>query len=90
MFLRAYCLLDAKTGIYSIPFFAKSHGEAVRLTVGAARQPGTQLADFPEDFVLFWVGEWDDTLGIVQGVPHESLGNLQSLLVAASKVLKGE
>lgn len=70
MVLKMYTIRDQKAEIYNAPFFQKTHGEAersFRTTVGDSQ---TTLNKFPEDFDLYYLGEYDNNTG--QFEPNET------------------
>lgn len=83
MFLKAYCLLDQKTGIYSQPFFFVHNGLALRAATEMGYDQNTQVGRYPYDFRLVRVGEFDDSVGLLLSVAHEDLGTIGSLLASA-------
>lgn len=51
----------------------RTPAEAIRQFEQAARDPKSQFYQFPSDFVLKQVGEYDEFSGIVTPVPHSIL-----------------
>ncbi len=75
MKLEAYCTYDNKAKAYTPPFFIRSRGEAVRSFADQCNKPDNMFHDHPEDFVLYQVGVYDDTTGILEKIePFENLG----------------
>lgn len=60
MELKAFSIRDLKAGAFNAPFFATSIGEGERVFAKLARNPDTNIAQFPEDFQLFLVGTFED------------------------------
>lgn len=71
---KVYTIYDSKAGYYNRPFVCRTKGEALRLFQQAANDIQTQVGQYPEDFILFEVGTWDDLKGEVQHETHISLG----------------
>ncbi len=63
MILKTYSIRDAKAEVYNTPFFKKTHGEAERDFETAVRDSKTTLNKYPEDFDLYYIGEYDDNKG---------------------------
>lgn len=59
MLLKALSVRDTKGGYYGAPFFAPSLGEGERTFIKLVRDPQTNINQFPEDFELFHVGDYD-------------------------------
>lgn len=68
MITRAYSIYDRKALIYSAPFFAPNDQVATRTLGDAAADPNTSLGRHPGDYVLYFVGDFDDQKGILQSV----------------------
>lgn len=66
MQLKMYTVRDAKAEVYNAPFYKRSHGEAERDFAMAIRDEKNPSAKYPEDFDLFFVGEYDDQTGVVK------------------------
>jgi len=73
---KMYTVLDTKAVAFLSPWFASTHALAFRNCEKACRNPESPFRQFPADFNLFCIGEFDDELGVV--VPYslvENLGN---------------
>ena len=58
-----FAVRDSKAGFYGVPFSKRSRGEAERDFVSLRRDQQTKVAQFPEDYDLFEVGEYDELSG---------------------------
>jgi hypothetical protein len=65
---NAYSFKDQKAGTYSDPYYAINDATASRSFSQACDTPDTMLNQYPEDFSLFKVGEWDDTSASLKGI----------------------
>jgi len=65
MQLKMYSVRDAKAEVYNAPFYKRSHGEAERDFLNAIRDDKNPNSKFPEDFDLFYLGEYNDQTGLV-------------------------
>ncbi len=73
--MKMYSIYDTKAEAYMKPFFWRSHGEALRFFYDEAARDDSILSSHPEDFVLFYVGEFDENEGFFDAVePTVSLG----------------
>lgn len=61
MIMKCYSVFDVKAEAYLQPFFARSHGEAIRSFESAVADEKHEFNRHAEDFSLFYVGEWDDS-----------------------------
>jgi len=60
MMLRAYCLYDRKSLAYHLPFFCTTDGLAVRMVSDLVADVNSNPGRHPNDFVLFYIGNYDD------------------------------
>lgn len=65
MKLRMYVIHDGKAESFLTPFFQKSHGEAERSFHQLLGDEKSLIAKYPEDFDLYYLGEYDDQMGTV-------------------------
>jgi len=82
MLLKAFSILDIKTGAYSSPFFVQYAGQALRAAVDLGHDINTTVGRYPFDFRLVRLGEFDDAVGLLLRGEHEDLGTIGSLLAA--------
>lgn len=79
MIFKMFSIRDAKGEKYYTPFFKNTHGEAERDFIQTVKDPQTTLNKFPEDFDLYFLGEYDDAKGVFM-----SLDTPQHLMKAVS------
>lgn len=63
MRLMICSIFDAKVGVYSPPMLYKTKGEAIRAFTDAVNDPQLPFKRHPEDYRLFYMGDWEDTTG---------------------------
>lgn len=63
MQLKIYSIRDAKGQIFNTPFYQRTHGEAERNFRTVANDPKSTIAQYPEDYDLYYMGEFDDQSG---------------------------
>lgn len=80
MFLKAFCFLDIKTGIYSQPFFMPHRGLAIRAALNLGNDLNTDIGKHPHDFRLILVGEFDDSVGALHSIQSEDFGTVGAIL----------
>ena len=68
MKVMMYSVYDEKACAYATPFFMSTDGQAIRAFGDAVMEGKSQLAVHPEDFGLYYVGEYDDKTGQVISV----------------------
>lgn len=84
MIQKVFSVKDVKVGGYLKPFFVRSHGEAERAFMDTVNDPGTVLYKHPEDYQLYYLGEYDDEDGLFHTVSPQHIINGQDI------VAKGE
>jgi len=62
---RVYSIRDAKAEVFNQPWFAKTHGEAERNFAQLSRDSKSMVAQFPEDYDLYYIGTYDDQTGLI-------------------------
>lgn len=65
MMLKAFALLDMKTGAFATPFFMHHVGLAVRAVTDLAQDLNTTVGRHPGDFALVEIGSFDDNSGVL-------------------------
>lgn len=76
-------VFDSKAGAFLPPFIASRVEVAQRHFIEALREPSNPMSKFPEDYILFRIGQFDNELGELVNEPHVNLG-LGASLVAPS------
>lgn len=66
MMHRIFSIRDTKAEFYYTPFAQKTHGEAERSFSDLASNEKTSIGQHPEDFDLYYLGEFDDQTGKFQ------------------------
>lgn len=60
-----YSFFDKKSRTYLPPFMANSEEEAVRQATSASNYTNSLISKFPNDYALFFIGEFDEKEGII-------------------------
>jgi len=66
MILKMYSIRDAKAGIFHKPFYQVTHGEAERSFRTTCSEKQSMMWQYPEDFDLYYVGEYNDNEGTMK------------------------
>jgi len=91
MQLKAYSVYDNKALRYFPPYFASTDGEAVRNFADMANDSQTNIGRHPSDYVLYFVGSYDDSNGLFQAEqPMRHVADATSLLKLAPTPLFAE
>lgn len=81
MLLYAYSIFDNKALQYHPPFFASTHGAAVRSLSDLANDLQTNIGRHPGDYILYCVGQYDDAKGaMIPCAPLEHVVDAVSLV----------
>jgi len=72
--VSCYSIFDLKALVYSNPFYAPNNAVATRLFKQAANDPQSHIHANPEDYVLVFVGNFDEHTG--QLVAPEQISTL--------------
>lgn len=65
MKLRVFSVLDKAVSAYLQPFFAPTVGAAIRSFGDVVNDPSHQFAKHVDDYVLYDLGEFDDSTGFL-------------------------
>lgn len=68
MLLKIYSIRDTKGEIYNTPFYQRTHGEAERNFKTVASDLKSTISQFPEDYDLYYLGEYDDQTGKIKSL----------------------
>lgn len=85
MVLKMYSIFDSKLAAFSVPFYEHKDAVAIRKFTDAVNDgsnPNNQWFNHPEDFQLFFLGEFDDNTGEL--IPSKP----QAMLTAAAVKLE--
>ena len=85
MQVNIYSIYDSKAKAYLQPWFAANNLVAFRNCERSAKQPGSPFAEFPGDFTVFKLAEFNDDTGEVMPLKaHENLGTFVQFLPVVS------
>lgn len=71
-----FSVFDSKAGSFSTPFFSVNKAVALRDFGQAVNDQKSQLFLYPEDYILFELGSFDDSTGVISS--HSTPINLGS------------
>lgn len=75
MILKVFSVYDVKARAFAQPFFFSEKGEAIRAFMSAVNDKNTMFNRYPEDYMLYYVGMYDNSSAIFDSVnPIEMLG----------------
>ncbi|QCQ84811.1 nonstructural protein [Blackfly microvirus SF02] len=78
MRIQTYAVFDKAVSAFLQPFYARTRGEALRSFVQACNEEGSQFNRHAADYVMFFVGEFDDQSGMYHPQePERVIGALE-------------
>lgn len=77
---KVFTVKDTKGGMFLAPMLTRSYGEAERTFKQATANPDSLISKYPEDYDLYYLGEFDDESG------HFALKPAPEHVVNASQV----
>jgi len=83
MQLKMYSIRDSKAECFNQPWFAKTHGEAERNFAQLSRDQKSMVSQFPEDYDLYYVGDYDDNTGKM--IPLDSPKHIMKAISVATQ-----
>jgi len=78
MIYKVFTIYDSKSETYLQPQYCKTKNECLRIftDIVNSNDSQNQVAKHPEDYTLFEIGEYDDSIGSFSMLPASiSLGN---------------
>jgi len=66
--VKMFSVVDTKVGAFMNPFYAMTNGQAMRMFGDSVQDGKGPAAMHPEDYELYYVGEFDDGAGRLDGV----------------------
>jgi len=66
MKLNVYSVFDVKAAVYANPFYMPNDLVAIRGFTGAVNSPDSMLYKHPEDYMLYRLGSFNDSIGLLE------------------------
>lgn len=82
MIIKMYSVYDLKSALYSQPFGSHNDGTAIRAFTDRAKREGTAESQHPEDYGLYYVGDYDDSKGLFTSAAPKPLGQASEFLAS--------
>lgn len=83
MIVKCYAILDSKIADFHLAIFDIKNQGAMRQFSDAVNDKQTKWNKHPEDFSLWYVGEFDTQKGTMEGVVPENLVNAVAVMSLA-------
>ncbi len=71
MIKNVYAVRDVKVGAYRSPHISEADGKAARDFGAAVRDPASHFFNYPEDFELWKIAEYQDETGQYTNTEHQ-------------------
>lgn len=84
---HVFAVMDSAVGAFMDPFVAPSVNFATREFGRAVNTDGTQFNQYPEDYILFYIGQFDPMTGVLIPQDAVSLGVAITFVNPAGPVL---
>lgn len=62
---KIYSIYDIKSESFAMPFYAVNDAVAIRTVQDAMAQPEIPLARYPNDFAIYYLGEFEEETGLI-------------------------
>lgn len=79
---KLYSVFDKKAAVYCAPFLAHNMASAIRDLSRAANDPQSVVGQYPSDYELYEVGDWDENTGVIEARSVTFVVNAASLTEA--------
>lgn len=79
---RIYAIRDKRAEYFNPPFFNHTHGEAERNFQNLVNEKESRIAQHPDDYDLYYIGDYNDLDGTI--VPQK----LPQLIASASSLVR--
>lgn len=66
---KVFSIRDSKAEIFNLPWYKTTLAEALRDFSTVAKDPKTLPGQYPEDFDLWYMGDYDDQTGKITSLP---------------------
>lgn len=82
---RIYSIFDTKIEAYNTPFTSNTDKEVYRSLYNTVKQGNSTLADYPEDYTVFWIGTFDDTKAEIVSEGKIAIGSVLDIVIAMER-----
>lgn len=78
--MKICSVFDSAAATFGRPFFVPSVSFATRAVLDDLRSEGSLLAKHPEDYILYLLGDFDDSTGLFDSRPPEIITRIEYLM----------
>lgn len=87
---NVYSVFDRAAAAYLHPYNQVNHASAIRSFGQACRSDAHQFAQYPEDYTLFYIGEFDEQTGKLHPITPEKIISALEFLASDNEKRKPE
>lgn len=80
MKIQYYCIRDIKSNTFNRPFGGLTVEQVKRSIYSGIKQGDSEIAQFPEDFELYLIADFDDQTGIITGQQPAMICNCREIV----------
>lgn len=88
MKIQYYCIRDIKSNTFNRPFGGLTVDQVKRSIYSSIAQGNSEIAQFPEDFELYLIADFDEKTGVITGQKPVMICNCREI-VATYERLRG-
>lgn len=77
--MKIFSIRDLKSEAYARPFFSQNRATAMR-ELSMSLQQNTMMIQYSEDFALFEIGDFDETVGTLEGIQPHHVCDIRELI----------
>lgn len=85
MITKMFSVFDSKAVVFGTPIFVPTKGAAIRSFSDVANDEKSSIGKHPEDYTLFYLGEYDDATGSFDQVNPEALLTASAVIIAGKR-----
>lgn len=86
MKIQFYCIRDIKSNTFNRPFGGLTVEQVKRSIYSSIAQGNSEIAQFPEDFEFYFIGEFDDQTGFITGQQPVMICNCREIVSSYERI----
>lgn len=86
MIIHYYCIRDIKSNTFNRPFGGLTVEQVKRSIYTSIAQGNSDIAQFPEDFELYLIADFDDQTGIITGQNPSMICNCREIVSSYERI----
>lgn len=86
MKIQYYCIRDIKSNTFNRPFGGLTVEQVKRSIYASIAQGNSEIAQFPEDFELYLIADFDDKTGVITGQTPAMICNCREIVASYERM----